>query len=202
MRLGELLLDAGLPDGVFNVVTGLGETAVATLANHDDVDKLTFTGSTEVGRILVRASAGNLEKALLELGGKSPNIASLMLDLEVKAQGRIHGHLQGEICSAGSRLFIERGIYDEFIERPQTWPVRSSSGTGSTRRRRWGRSSRRNNIAVYLDYVRIGLEEKQLPRLVAEPSLGELQAGFFVEPTAFAELIIGCALPGKRFSAR
>ena len=82
LRLGELLCEAGLPDGVFNIVTGLGETAGAALSHHDDVDKITFTGSTEVGRLLVRASAGNLKKVSLELGGKSPNIVFADADLE------------------------------------------------------------------------------------------------------------------------
>ncbi len=74
LRLGELLLEAGLPAGVVNIVTGFGETAGAALAAHHDVDKIAFTGSTEVGRLIVRAAAGNLKKVSLELGGKSPNI--------------------------------------------------------------------------------------------------------------------------------
>jgi phenylacetaldehyde dehydrogenase len=109
LRLGEIFCKASLPDGVFNVVTGLGETAGAALANHDDVDKITFTGSTEVGRPLVRASAPNLKKVSLELGGKPPNIVFADADLEAALKGVFMGifFCQGEICSTGSRLFVE-----------------------------------------------------------------------------------------------
>ena len=102
-------------------MTGLGETAGAALANHDDVDKITFTGSTEVGRLLVRASAGNLKKVSLELGGKSPNIVFADADLEAALKGVFMGifFCQGEICSAGSRLFVEESIYDEFVGAPR-----------------------------------------------------------------------------------
>ena len=87
LRLAEIFCEAGIPGGVFNVVTGLGETAGAALAEHPDVDKITFTGSTEVGRSLVRASAGNLKKVSLELGGKSPNIVFADADLEAALKG-------------------------------------------------------------------------------------------------------------------
>src|SRR6185503_15720125 len=113
----ELFQEAGFPEGVLNVVTGYGETAGAALANHNDVDKITFTGSTEVGRLLVKASAGNLKKVSLELGGKSPNIVFADADLEAALKGVFMGifFCQGEICSAGSRLFIEESIYDSFV---------------------------------------------------------------------------------------
>src|SRR5213596_3777945 len=82
IRLGEIFVEAGLPEGVFNVVTGYGETAGAAPAKHNDVDKITFTGSTDVGRLLLKASAGNLKRVSLELGGKSPNIVFADADLE------------------------------------------------------------------------------------------------------------------------
>ena len=108
VRLAEMFLEAGLPEGVFNVVTGYGETAGAALAEHDDVDKITFTGSTEVGRYLLKAAAGNLKKVSLELGGKSPNIVFADADLEAALKGVFMGifFCQGEICSAGSRLLF------------------------------------------------------------------------------------------------
>src|SRR5207237_2638548 len=117
--LGEIILGAGIPEGVVNIVTGYGESAGAALATHNDVDKLTFTGSTEVGRILVKASAGNLKRVSLELGGKSPNIVFADADLEVALKGVFMGifFCQGEICSAGSRLFIEEAIYEDFTRK-------------------------------------------------------------------------------------
>src|SRR5436190_4033207 len=119
LRLGEIFLEAGIPEGVVNVVTGYGEAAGAALANHNDVDKITFTGSTDVGRILVKASAGNLKRVSVEVGGKSPNIVFADADLEAALKGVFMGifFCQGEICSAGSRVFVEQPIYDEFVRR-------------------------------------------------------------------------------------
>src|SRR4030095_13116894 len=104
---------------VCNVLTGYGETVGAALAHHPDVDKITFTGSTEVGRELVRASAGNLKRVSLELGGKSPNIVFADADIEAALKGVFMGvfFCQGEICSAGSRLFVEEPIYEMFVSR-------------------------------------------------------------------------------------
>jgi phenylacetaldehyde dehydrogenase len=187
LRLGELFQDAGLPDGAFNVVTGLGETAGAALANHDDVDKITFTGSTEVGRILVRASAGNLKKVSLELGGKSPNIVFADADLEAALKGVFMGifFCQGEICSAGSRLFIERGIYDEFVDRLADMARSVKLGHGLDAATKMGPLVSQEQQRRVLDYVRIGREEKATAVAGGGAPLGELQAGFFVEPTVF-----------------
>jgi phenylacetaldehyde dehydrogenase len=187
LRLGELLHDAGLPDGVFNVVTGLGETAGAALANHDAVDKITFTGSTEVGRILVRASAGNLKKVSLELGGKSPNIVFADADLEAALKGVFMGifFCQGEICSAGSRLFVERGIYDEFVERLADMARSVKLGHGLDPTTKMGPLVSSEQQKRVLDYVRIGHEEKATAVAGGKAPLDELQSGFFVEPTVF-----------------
>jgi phenylacetaldehyde dehydrogenase len=119
LRLGELLLEAGIPAGVVNVVTGFGETAGAALAAHDDVDKVAFTGSTEVGKLIVRAAAGNLKKVSLELGGKSPNIVFKDAgDLENTITGAANAIFfnHGQCCCAGSRLLVEREIFDEVVE--------------------------------------------------------------------------------------
>ena len=179
---------AGLPDGVFNIVTGLGETAGATLAHHDDVDKITFTGSTEVGRLLVRASAGNLKKVSLELGGKSPNIVFADADLEAALKGVFMGifFCQGEICSAGSRLFVERGIYDEFVERLADMARSVKLGHGLDATTKMGPLVSKDQQRRVLDYVRIGREENAIAVAGGNAPLGELQTGFFVEPTVFA----------------
>ena len=117
LRLAELIAEAGVPDGVVNVVPGFGETAGAALAAHDDVDKVAFTGSTEVGKLIVQAAAGNLKKLTLELGGKSPNIVFDDAEdnaVEGAANAIFFNH--GQCCVAGSRLFIHESRYDEVVD--------------------------------------------------------------------------------------
>jgi phenylacetaldehyde dehydrogenase len=116
LLLGELAMEAGVPPGVFNIITGFGE-AGAALAAHPDVDKIAFTGSTEVGREIVHAAAGNLKKVTLELGGKSPNVVYADADLDKAIAGSAHAIFfnQGECCVAGSRLYVEEPVYDEVI---------------------------------------------------------------------------------------
>ncbi len=118
LRLGELICEAGLPEGVVNIVTGFGETAGAALANHDDVDKVAFTGSTEVGKIIVKAAAGNLKKVTLELGGKSPNIILPDADMEAAIPGAANAIFfnHGQCCAAGSRLFAPKKDFDRVVE--------------------------------------------------------------------------------------
>jgi phenylacetaldehyde dehydrogenase len=117
LRLAELMAEAGLPEGVVNVVTGFGETAGAALAAHSDVDKVAFTGSTEVGKLIVAAAAGNLKKVSLELGGKSPNIV-----FEDAEDGAVEGAASaiffnhGQCCVAGSRLFVQQSRFDEVVD--------------------------------------------------------------------------------------
>src|SRR5438094_104049 len=118
LRLGELLQEAGFPDGVVNIVTGLGETAGAALAAHPDVDKIAFTGSTEVGKLIVHAAAGNLKKVTLELGGKSPNIVFDDADVNAAIKGAASAIFfnHGQCCCAGSRLYVEKNIFDKVVE--------------------------------------------------------------------------------------
>jgi acyl-CoA reductase-like NAD-dependent aldehyde dehydrogenase len=190
LRLGEIVSEAGLPDGVFNVVTGLGETAGAAFANHDDVDKITFTGSTEVGRLLVRAAAGNLKKVSLELGGKSPNIVFADADLEAALKGVFMGifFCQGEICSAGSRLFVERSIYEEFVARLGDMARSVKLGHGLDASTKMGPLVSKAQQERVLDYARIGREEKARTITGGQAPGGELRNGFFVEPTVFADV--------------
>jgi phenylacetaldehyde dehydrogenase len=117
LRLAELMAEAGLPDGVVNVVTGFGETAGAALAAHDDVDKVAFTGSTEVGRLIVHAATGNLKKLTLELGGKSPNIVFDDVEPEMAIAGAANAIFfnHGQCCVAGSRLFVQEDRFDEVV---------------------------------------------------------------------------------------
>ena len=118
LRLGELLLEAGVPDGVVNVVPGFGETAGAALAAHEGIDKVAFTGSTEVGKLIARTATGNLKRVSLELGGKSPNIVFSDADVDAAIAGAAQGIFfnQGEVCSAGSRLYVQEDQFDRVVE--------------------------------------------------------------------------------------
>jgi aldehyde dehydrogenase (NAD+) len=118
LRLAELCIEAGIPPGVVNVITGFGE-AGAALAAHPGVDKVAFTGSTEVGQKIIRAAAGNLKRMSMELGGKSPNIVFADANLDAAVPGAAMAVFQnsGQICSAGTRLYVQRPIYDEFVEK-------------------------------------------------------------------------------------
>lgn len=117
LRLGELIVEAGFPKGVVNIVTGYGETAGAALAQHPGVDKVAFTGSTEVGKLIVRAAADDLKKVSLELGGKSPNIVFQDADTESAAHGAASAIFfnHGQCCCAGSRLYIEKSVFDRVV---------------------------------------------------------------------------------------
>jgi aldehyde dehydrogenase (NAD+) len=120
LRIGELLLEAGYPEGVVNILPGFGPTAGAALARHMDVDKVAFTGSTEVGRLIMTAAAqSNLKRVTLELGGKSPNIIFADTDLDAAVEGAHMGIFvnQGQSCCAGSRVFVEEKIYQQFVEK-------------------------------------------------------------------------------------
>ncbi len=118
LRLGELIMEAGFPEGVVNIVPGFGETAGAALAAHPDVDKIAFTGSTEVGKLIIHAAEGNLKKVSLELGGKSPNIILDDADIDAAIPGAASAIFfnQGQTCCAGSRLFIDKKIFDQVVD--------------------------------------------------------------------------------------
>ncbi|HVE13512.1 MAG TPA: aldehyde dehydrogenase family protein, partial [Elusimicrobiota bacterium] len=185
LRLGELLLEAGVPEGVVNVVPGFGPTAGAAIAAHMDVDKVTFTGSTDVGREIVKASAGNLKRLSLELGGKSPNIVFDDADLDAAAKGMFMGifYNQGQCCSAGSRIFVHKSKYDgllqALVERAKT--VRQ--GNGLDPKTHMGPLVSEEQMKRVLSYVEAG--KKDGAQLLCGGGRGEgpLQSGYFVQPT-------------------
>src|SRR5215475_13126181 len=120
LRVGELILEAGFPEGVVNLLPGYGPTAGAAIAAHMDVDKVAFTGSTEVGHLIMEAAAkSNLKRVTLELGGKSPNIVFADADMEEAVEGAHFGLFfnHGQCCCAGSRVFVEEKVYDQFVKR-------------------------------------------------------------------------------------
>src|SRR5206468_11648452 len=118
LALAQSFKDADLPPGVVNIVTGAGETTGAALVAHPDVDKIAFTGSVEVGKVIMRSAADTLKKISLELGGKSPNIFFADADFENAVEGALFGIFfnQGEVCSAGSRILVQRPIYKRFVD--------------------------------------------------------------------------------------
>jgi aldehyde dehydrogenase (NAD+) len=144
LMMAEILVEAGVPEGVVNVVTGLGSEAGAALAAHPDVDRVAFTGSTATGREIIKASAVNMKRIALELGGKSPDIVFADADLDKAVPGAAMGvfNNSGQICYAGTRVFVERRIHDALTERPSPLlPGPSRSAIRWIRRRSSGRSS-------------------------------------------------------------
>ena len=117
VELGKLIAEAGFPEGVVNIIPGYGETAGAALASHPGIDKIAFTGSTEIGKVIAKAAADNLTKVSLELGGKAPNVIFADADLDQAVNGAMMGIFfnQGQVCCAGSRLFVEAKVKDEFL---------------------------------------------------------------------------------------
>lgn len=184
LRLGELCLEAGIPEGVVNIVTGLGPTAGAALAAHQDVDKVTFTGSTEVGREIVKASAGNLKRLSLELGGKSPNIIFADADLEAAAKGIFMGifYNQGQCCSAGSRVFVEKSQFDKMVSALVTRAKTVRQGPGLDPKTQMGPLVSREQQDRVLGYIDSGRGEGAQLLCGGDKPEG---AGYFVKPAVF-----------------
>ena len=181
LRLAELISEAGVPDGVVNVVTGYGETAGAALAAHPDVDKVAFTGSTEVGRLIVQAAAGNLKKVSLELGGKSPNIVFDDASPEAvagAANAIFFNH--GQCCVAGSRLFIQEGRFDEVVEGVAQIAKSIQLGPGMDSGTQMGPLVSDEQLARVTSYLESGRDEGATA-VTGGGRWGD--AGYFVEPT-------------------
>src|SRR5580692_5070818 len=156
LRLGEILQEAGLPPGVVNIITGFGETAGAALAAHPGVDKVAFTGSTEVGRLIVQAAARDLKHVSLELGGKSPNIVLKDADLDVAIAGAASAIFfnHGQCCCAGSRLYVQKTIFDKVVEGVAAQAKAIKLGPGLDPSSQMGpmvSETQRNRVCGYLD---------------------------------------------------
>ena len=191
LRLGELALEAGVPPGVVNIVPGFGETAGAALAAHHDVDKVAFTGSHTTGQAIVRASAGNLKRVSLELGGKSPDIVFSDADIDAAVPGAAMAVFanSGQICSAGTRLFVEKRIYDEFVERVARFGAGLRIGNGLDPEVQIGPLVSEQQIERVTGYLKSGREEGA--RAVSGGDRitdGPLAHGYFVQPTVFADV--------------
>jgi len=191
LRLGELCQEAGVPPGVVNIVPGHGETAGAALAAHPGVDKVAFTGSHLTGQKIVRASAGNLKRVSLELGGKSPDIVFADADLNaaVPGAGMAVFANSGQICSAGTRLFVERRIYDEFTARVAEYGRGLQVGDGLNPATQVGPLVSAEQLERVTGYLNIGRAEGARPLSGGERITdGPLARGYFVPPTVFADV--------------
>lgn len=183
LKLGELIQEAGFPDGVVNIVSGFGETAGAALASHPDVDKVAFTGSTEVGKLIVQAAGtSNLKKVTLELGGKSPNVIFKDADLKSAIAGAANAIFfnQGQVCSAGSRLYIEESIFDEVIEGVAAKAQKIKVGNGLDPATSMGPLVSQEQLTRVCGYLDQGLKEGA-KALAGGSKMNE--KGYFVEPT-------------------
>jgi betaine-aldehyde dehydrogenase len=190
LELASSLDEAGLPPGVVNIVTGVGETAGAAIVEHADVDKIAFTGSAEVGKIIMRAAAGTLKKISLELGGKSPNIFFADGDFEAAVDGALFGVFinQGEVCTAGSRILVQRPIYRKFVDAMAAKAKTITLGNGMDRATKMGPLVSREHFDRVRAYQEIGKGEAKLALGGGRATGGVLDRGYFVEPTIFYDV--------------
>lgn len=182
LRLGELFAEAGFPDGVVNIVPGYGETAGAALAAHSGVDKVAFTGSTEVGKLILQAAAGNLKKVSLELGGKSPNVVFADVDLDAAIAGAASAIFfnHGQCCCAGSRLYVENSIFDKVVEGVAEHAKKINVGSGMEPSTDMGPLVSAEQLNRVCGYLESGLSEGA-KAVVGGERHGD--KGYFVKPT-------------------
>ncbi len=190
LEIPKILEEAGLPAGVLNVITGFGETAGAPLVASPKVDKVGFTGSKVVGKVIMRSGADTLKRVTLELGGKSPNIVFADADFDAAIQGSANGIFwnQGEICSAGSRVFIERAIYDDALSALVQHANDVVMGDGLSEGTTMGPLVSKEQQERVQGYIEVGRSEATLAaqgRLPADPRLA---GGYFVPPTIFSDV--------------
>ena len=188
LRVGELMQEAGFPEGVVNLLPGYGPTAGAAIARHMDVDKVAFTGSTEVGHLIMRAAADtNLKRVTLELGGKSPNIVFADADMDQAIEGA-HFALffnQGQCCCAGSRLYVEEKVYDEFVDKSVARAKKRTVGNPFDKNTEQGPQVDQDQFNKVMSYIDAGKKEKA--KLVTGGNrVGD--KGYFIEPTVFADV--------------
>jgi phenylacetaldehyde dehydrogenase len=187
LRLGDLILQAGFPPGVVNIVTGFGETAGAALAHHPDVDKIAFTGSTDVGRKIVVAASGTLKRVSLELGGKSPMIVMPDADLDCVVKGATTGIFfnSGQSCMAGSRLLVHRSCYERVVAAIAARAEQIVVGDGFAANSQIGPLVSTTQKSRVEEHIRSGLDEGAI-RLAGGGTVPA--SGYFVRPTVFAEV--------------
>jgi acyl-CoA reductase-like NAD-dependent aldehyde dehydrogenase len=185
--LAELIQEAGIPDGVFNVVTG-GPAVGKALAEHDRVDKISFTGSTDVGREIVRASAGNLKRVSLELGGKTPSVILDDADIDAAVGGNLQGAFlnAGQVCVAYARFYVDAKRIDEFAEKAGGAAEAMKMGPGIDESTQLGPLTSEEHLNRVDAYVKGGQKEGAQLVTGGERADGELGSGFFYKPTVFS----------------
>ena len=189
LRFGELAIEAGLPAGVLNIVTG-GAVTGESIVQHPGIDKIAFTGSTAVGKEIMRSAAESMKRVTLELGGKSPNIVCADSDLDSAIKGAITGifYGKGEVCNAGSRLFIESKVRDEFTEKLVGRAKKMQPADPLDPKTRMGAIVSQQQMQTVLGYIEAG--KKEGARLVAGGNRVSVDGskGFFIEPTIFSDV--------------
>jgi betaine-aldehyde dehydrogenase len=189
LELAGTFGDCGLPKGVVNVVTGFGETGAA-LVGHPKVDKIAFTGSVEVGKVIMKTAAETLKKISLELGGKSPNIFFADADFEAAVDGALFGVFinQGEVCSAGSRVLVERPIYKKMLDAMVAKAKTIKLGSGLDRATKMGPVVSKEQMERVVKYQEIGKKEAKVAVGGGRAKGAGLEEGYFVEPTIFYDV--------------
>src|SRR3984957_9805893 len=189
LKLGELVMDVGFPAGVVNILTGGPETGRAIVA-HPGIDKIAFTGSTAVGKEIMRGAADTLKRITLELGGKSPNIVFADSDIDNAVKGAITGifYGKGEVCNAGSRLFLESKVKEEFTEKLVARAAKMRPGDPLDPKTRLGAIVSQEQMQTVLAYIEAG--KKDGAKLVAGGNRVAVDGGigFFLEPTIFSDV--------------
>ncbi|HKT70095.1 MAG TPA: aldehyde dehydrogenase family protein, partial [Terriglobales bacterium] len=188
LEMANWFADIGLPPGVVNIVTGFGETAGAPLVTHADVDKVAFTGSAAVGKLIVKMAADTVKRVTLELGGKSPNIFFADADFEAAIDGALFGVFvnQGEVCSAGSRILVEKSIYSKFVDAMAEKAKKIRLGPPLERETKMGPLVSKEQYDRVRGYQETGKKEAKLAAGGGRPaSIGK---GYYVEPTIFYDV--------------
>ncbi|MGE7907597.1 aldehyde dehydrogenase family protein [Peribacillus sp. NPDC094092] len=191
MKLVEIIEEVGIPKGVMNLVMGKGSIVGQTIAESKDVDVVSFTGSTEVGREIMKAASGNLKKISLELGGKSPNIIFADADFETAVDYALFGIFfgAGQVCSSGSRVLVEESIYDQFVERYVERAKQIKVGPGMAEDSQVGAIASEQQMNAILNYIEIGQQEGATLALGGNRLMTNgLDKGFFIEPTVFTNV--------------
>src|SRR5215475_1386903 len=192
LELAKLIQEAGFPEGVINIIPGFGETAGTALASHPGIDKIAFTGSTEVGKLIAKAAAENLTKVSLELGGKAPNIVFADSDLDQAVAGAMMGifYNQGQVCCAGSRLFVEESVKDEFVGKLSEKAGKIAVGDPMDKNTQMGPQVSEEQLNRIKGYVDIAREEGATVLTGgAPPQLDpQFQNGYFFQPTIFSDV--------------
>jgi aldehyde dehydrogenase (NAD+) len=187
IRIGQLALEAGIPPGVLNILPGKGSIAGEALVKHPGVDKISFTGSTEIGRHIMKTAADTMKKVTLELGGKSPNIVFADADLDAAVRGATTGifYGKGEVCAAGSRLLVEAKIHDEFVTKLAERANKNVPGDPLDPKTRLGALVSESQMKTVLGYVKTGVDEGA--RVVAGGQRAPINGkGWFVQATVLA----------------